>query len=79
MAIVLVVAAALRVVASIAGRATGPESRFLCHNLCEMGATPFIENLEQIREWMNANPDEVVTLFIQDEPRPRRSLRMSRR
>lgn len=62
-----VVAAALRVVDSIAGQAEGPEARYLCHNLCAMGSTPFIENLEQIRDWMVANPDEVVTLFIQDE------------
>ncbi|WP_166354412.1 hypothetical protein [Phytoactinopolyspora limicola] len=62
-----VVAAALRVADAIAGEVEGPEKRFLCHGLCETGSTPFIDNLVQIRDWMLAHPDEVVTLFIQDE------------
>ena len=38
----------------------------MCHGLCETGSTPFLETLVQLRGWMAANPDEVVTLFIED-------------
>ena len=38
----------------------------MCHGLCETGSTPFLDTLEQLRGWMVANPDEVVTLFIED-------------
>jgi hypothetical protein len=61
-----VVAAAERIAASVAGQATGTEARFLCHGLCETGSTPFVDMLEQLRGWMIANSDEVVTLFIED-------------
>ena len=61
-----VVAAAQRIADSVAGVATGPEARFLCHGLCETGSTPFLDMLEQLRGWMIANPDEVITLFIED-------------
>jgi hypothetical protein len=61
-----VVAAAQRLADSVAGQATGSEARFLCHGLCETGSTPFLDMLEQLRGWMIANPDEVVTLFIED-------------
>ncbi len=61
-----VVAAAERIADSVAGQATGTEARFLCHGLCETGSTPFLDMLEQLRGWMIANPDEVVTLFIED-------------
>jgi hypothetical protein len=61
-----VVDAALRIADSIAGMATGAEARFLCHGLCETGSTPFLEMLSELRGWLAANPDEVVTLFIED-------------
>ena len=61
-----VVAAAERIADSVAGQATGTEARFMCHGLCETGSTPFLDTLDQLRGWMIANPDEVVTLFIED-------------
>ncbi len=61
-----VVAAAQRIADSVAGAATGTEARFMCHGLCETGSTPFLETLVQLRGWMAANPDDVVTLFIED-------------
>ncbi len=61
-----VVAAAQRIADSVAGEASGTEARFLCHGLCETGSTPFLDMLDQLRGWMAANPDEVVTLFIED-------------
>ena len=38
----------------------------MCHGLCETGSTPFLDTLGELRGWMAANPDEVVTLFIED-------------
>jgi hypothetical protein len=61
-----IVEAALRIADSIAGEAQGTEARFLCHGLCETGSTPFLDTLSQLRGWMAANPDEIVTLFIED-------------
>jgi hypothetical protein len=61
-----VVAAAQRVADSVAGEASGTEARFMCHGLCETGSTPFLGILDQLRGWLAANPDEVVTLFIED-------------
>jgi hypothetical protein len=34
--------------------------------LCRAGASPLVPTLERLREWLDANPDEVVTLIIQD-------------
>ncbi|MET0146393.1 MAG: hypothetical protein ABW328_16655 [Ilumatobacteraceae bacterium] len=61
-----VVAAAARIAESVAGVPEGPEARHMCHGLCETGSTPFLETLQQLRNWLAANPDEVVTLFIED-------------
>ena len=38
----------------------------MCHGLCETGSTPLLTMLAELRGWMAANPDEVVTLFIED-------------
>jgi len=61
-----VVAAARRIGDAVAGVAQGPEARFMCHGLCETGSTPFVASLQQVRSWLAANPDEVLTLFIED-------------
>jgi len=61
-----VVDAALRIAESIAGPARGPERRYMCHGLCETGATDFVGTLEAIRGWLVTHPTDVVTLFIED-------------
>jgi hypothetical protein len=61
-----IVDAAVRIADSVAGEATGPEARYMCHGLCETGSTPLLDMLGELRTWMVANPDEVVTLFIED-------------
>ncbi|HEX5095734.1 MAG TPA: hypothetical protein VFX21_06975, partial [Acidimicrobiia bacterium] len=40
---------------------------FLCHNNCALGGEPFADGLAQLRDFLVANPDEVVTLVVQDE------------
>jgi hypothetical protein len=46
------------------------DGAYLCHNQCALGAVPLSESLDTIREFLDENPDEVVTLIIQDEISP---------
>ncbi len=39
---------------------------WLCHDVCQLGATPLTAQLKEIHQWLQQNPDEVVTLIIQD-------------
>ena len=39
---------------------------WLCHGVCQLGATPLSDGLADIADWLAANPSEVVTLIIQD-------------
>ncbi len=39
----------------------------LCHNLCELGAVPFVDTLTDVRSFLDENPGEVVVIFIQDQ------------
>ena len=40
---------------------------FLCHTLCEVGATRAIDALRSVHRFLVRNPEEVVVLSIQDE------------
>ena len=40
---------------------------FLCHNHCVWGGRPLVDGLEDLAAFLTANPDEVVTLIVQDE------------
>ena len=44
----------------------GREGTFLCHIHCAFGAVPFVDSLTVVREFLEENPDDVVTLIIQD-------------
>ncbi len=61
-----VVASALRVVEAIIGPPTGPPSLYLCHGLCEIGATELAPTLDSLRVWLDTNPDEVVTIIVEN-------------
>lgn len=58
--------AARRLADSVAGAPEGPEALYLCHGLCEIGSTKLSETLGELRAWLTVNPNEVVTLFIED-------------
>lgn len=45
--------------------AGGERDVWLCHNVCELGATKMVESLREIREFLDANRGEVVILFIE--------------
>ncbi len=49
----------------------GPTEPYLCHAICELGATKLEPTLAAIRGWLETHPREVVTLFIQDEVSPK--------
>ncbi|HEX6509160.1 MAG TPA: hypothetical protein VF221_16145 [Chloroflexota bacterium] len=51
----------------------GPASArrpYLCHFLCELGATPFVPALVGIRQWLERHPHEVIVLIIEDDISP---------
>ncbi len=39
---------------------------YACHNICAFGSRPLHATLRTVREFLDANPDEVVTLILQD-------------
>ena len=54
-----------------AGLAThGEERPYLCHSMCELGSTLWVDSLRDTREWLDEHPREVVTMFVQDEVSP---------
>jgi len=58
--------AAMRIRDRLVGKEEGPRDLYLCHGLCELGATPFVTTLRQIHEFMVENPDEVLVFVIED-------------
>ena len=64
-------AAAERLVGRIGfGELEGDPGLYMCHTLCELGATPLEDGLRDIREFLDAHPDEFVIVFIQDAVSP---------
>src|SRR4029078_13074700 len=60
------VAAADRARARLVGPPDGPRGLYLCHGFCEVGAQPLLPWLRTMREFLAANPREVVILVIED-------------
>lgn len=46
--------------------APGEPELFLCHVLCELGATPLDDALTGIEAWLASHPDEFLVIFIED-------------
>jgi hypothetical protein len=59
-------AAALRIRERFLGHETGPSGIYFCHGFCELGAYPVEPTLQGVREFMVANPGEVVIIGIED-------------
>ncbi len=67
-----VLAAAERLAGRLgAGEATGQRDVFLCHTVCELGATRMVDVLVQMREFLEADPGAVLMLFIEPYVKPR--------
>ncbi|MCX7620351.1 MAG: hypothetical protein N2037_05830 [Acidimicrobiales bacterium] len=47
-----------------------PRGIYLCHNFCELGATPFDEVQHEFRSFLTERPNEVVILIIEDYVTP---------
>jgi len=62
--------AAMRIRDRLAGKTEGPRGAYLCHGFCELGATPFVEALVRIREFLEGHPDEVLILILEDYVAP---------
>jgi len=43
---------------------------YLCHSRCELGATRFGDTLANIKTWVDAHPDEVLLIDIEDHTDP---------
>ncbi len=47
---------------------TPPEDGlWMCHKLCQLGATPFVDFLADLHVFLETNPDEVLIIVIQDD------------
>jgi hypothetical protein len=58
--------AAMRIRDRLAGKEEGKRALYLCHGFCELGATPLVDALERVHEFLVQNPDEVLLLVVED-------------
>ncbi len=58
--------AALRIRERMLGSEAGDRDLYLCHGLCELGAQLLVPVLADIREFLVANPREVIIIIIED-------------
>jgi hypothetical protein len=49
---------------------SGPVEPYFCHTVCEIGSEPMQPVMDRLNDWMDANPREVIVLFIQDTVTP---------
>jgi hypothetical protein len=61
------VEAAMRIRDRLIGKEEGEPDVYLCHGFCELGAMPFVQALEEMKDFLVENPNEVVIIVIQDE------------
>jgi hypothetical protein len=60
-------AAVQRLAGSIAfGPIDGQKALFLCHVVCELGATDAVPEFKRIKDWLDRNPKEVIVIMIED-------------
>lgn len=64
------VASALRLRSALAGKPVGPIEPYLCHGVCDIGATKWEPEMAKVHDWLVAHPREVVTFFIEDYVSP---------
>jgi hypothetical protein len=62
---------ALRVADRVAGgvglgKLKGTAEPYLCHTLCELGADPLVRELKVIAGFLDAHPDQVVVVIVED-------------
>jgi hypothetical protein len=62
--------AALRLRERLGFRGEGERGMYLCHTLCELGATPLATGLDDIHDFLVTHPGEVVVVVNQDYVTP---------
>jgi hypothetical protein len=60
-------AAVLRIRDRLAGEPQGDRGVYLCHGFCELGALELVPTLREMRDFLVANPGEVLIIVVQDE------------
>ena len=55
-----------RLIQATVAKPTGPYQPYLCHIVCELGATRMVDAMRGIRTWLDEHPEEVLILDIQD-------------
>jgi uncharacterized membrane protein HdeD (DUF308 family) len=65
------VAAALRLRERLGFRGEGVRGMYLCHTVCELGATPLSDALDDLAAFLVTHPGEVVVVINQDYVTPR--------
>jgi hypothetical protein len=63
-------AAALRIRDRLGFKGKGKRGLFLCHTFCELGASPLVPVLQDIRDFLVAHPNEVLVIVNQDAVTP---------
>lgn len=60
-------AAVQRLAGSVAfGPIEGDKQLYFCHIVCEVGAVEGVAFLRRIRDWMDRNPNEVLSMMVED-------------
>jgi hypothetical protein len=62
--------AAQRIRDRLVGVDEGRRGLYFCHGFCELGAYPVVPALQGIRDWLLANPGEVLLIVIEDYVTP---------
>jgi hypothetical protein len=62
--------AALRIRERVGFRGEGKRGMYLCHTLCELGATPLATGLDDIHDFLVTHPSDVVVVVNQDYVTP---------
>jgi hypothetical protein len=68
------VGAAMRIRDRLVGGEEGKPGIYLCHGFCELGALEITAVLRSIKDFLIANPNEVLIVIIQDEGVPPRDI-----
>ncbi len=63
-------AAAQRVRERVGGELDDSAEVYLCHGFCELGSVDGVSALSEVRDWLLANPREVLVIFVQDMTTP---------
>jgi hypothetical protein len=62
--------AALRLRDRLGFEGSGERGMYLCHSFCELGGTPLEDVLDQIHDFLVANPSQIVVVINQDYVTP---------